>query len=430
MKIKTAMLLLRLEFKRKAGKDMLNMWCWTLDHSWQALPRLIFCLQTSQVPRHVVLFWTPLNSPSRQLRLLQRAAAVSLNGSKCCHCRLPYCLTFCFLPLFHICPARSRLRGFRWTLIFKELKERMRFEVVSRVLKFFFLIPRFKDLNELHTTHFSLKRNDTIMNNLAPITKRAGGAERRKCHVLHTVTIYSRWTAENWVLIPCFSRNHLFVPKLLHEAHTNAAKLPTEVKRMAPKSMTVRRSKHDKSQDGQLKSSETCPFNMATQIMYKALSTMLYALKVIVTAATVLRCVHWLVCFIPQVKTGMNKMAAPTNTGTASCTWKVTVAVTFDKRTTTQHSMPRITSTLPANSLGLVSFSCQNEFCDVLSKHIPKRPARPKEREGCALPGKKGQEGSRKGTPVAHGRLVTAGCSGSSSTTFSVASDPAVAVGF
>lgn len=68
----------------------------------------------------------------------------------------------------------------------------MRFEVVSRVLKFFFLIPRFKDLNELHTTHFSLKRNDTIMNNLAPITKRAGGAERRKCHVLHTVTVFTQ----------------------------------------------------------------------------------------------------------------------------------------------------------------------------------------------------------------------------------------------
>lgn len=214
MKIKTAMLLLRLEFKRKAGKDMLNMWCWTLDHSWQALPRLIFCLQTSQVPRHVVLFWTPLNSPSRQLRLLQRAAAVSLNGLKCCHCRLPYCLTFCFLPLFHICPARSRLRGFRWTLIFKELKERMRFEVVSRVLKFFFLIPRFKDLNELHTTHFSLKRNDTIMNNLAPITKRAGGAERRKCHVLHTVTVFTQGgqlRIESWshvsLVITCLCRS-------------------------------------------------------------------------------------------------------------------------------------------------------------------------------------------------------------------------------
>lgn len=68
----------------------------------------------------------------------------------------------------------------------------MHFEVVSRVLKFFFLIPRFKDFNELHTAHFSLNRNDTIMNNLAPITKRAGGAEQHTCHVLHTVTVFTQ----------------------------------------------------------------------------------------------------------------------------------------------------------------------------------------------------------------------------------------------
>lgn len=148
----------------------------------------------------------------------------------------------------------------------------------------------------------------------------------------HRNCIYSRWTADRRALIPHFSGNHLFVPKLSHEANTHAAKSPAEVKK---KWNPMAQLFGDQNMTKVKVASLNVPFQYGhSDYVQSLVDNELCSEKDRDGSHDAPMCSSVTLFHSSKVKTVTKKMAAPLNTGNASCTWKATVAARYDEETT------------------------------------------------------------------------------------------------